>query len=148
MLFWGLHLLIVASVCTTEGGCAGDNDSAYWHSPVFTLAGTVRYGTVRFGTVRYGSVSIYEETSICSADPNSSRPTTVRLRLCVLLPDTMYFIGTVRFRPVVKSPFRSCRAWQYFVTVGLRSPSRLFPLIQKHARQGATCWWTRTRSSS
>lgn len=46
MLFWGLHLLIVASVCTTEGGCAGDNDSAYWHSPVFTLAGTVRYGSV------------------------------------------------------------------------------------------------------
>lgn len=39
MLFWGLHFLIVASVCTTEGGCAGDNDSAYWHSPVFTLAG-------------------------------------------------------------------------------------------------------------
>ncbi|CAM9399100.1 unnamed protein product, partial [Hapterophycus canaliculatus] len=39
LLFWGLHFLIVASVCTTEGGCAGDNDSAYWHSPVFTLAG-------------------------------------------------------------------------------------------------------------
>lgn len=41
MLFWGLHLLIVASVCTTEGGCAGDNDTAYWYSPVFTLSGTL-----------------------------------------------------------------------------------------------------------
>lgn len=39
MLFFGLHLLIVASVCTTDGGCPGDNPTAYWHSPVFTLAG-------------------------------------------------------------------------------------------------------------
>lgn len=39
MLFWGLHLLVVASVCTTDGGCAGDSDIAYWYSPAFTLAG-------------------------------------------------------------------------------------------------------------
>lgn len=39
MLFWGLHFLVVASVCNTEGGCAGGNDTAYWHSPVLTLAG-------------------------------------------------------------------------------------------------------------
>ena len=38
MLFFGLHLLIVAAFCTTGGGCPGDNPTAYWHSPVLTLA--------------------------------------------------------------------------------------------------------------
>lgn len=38
MLFFCLHLLIVASVCTTDGGCPGDTPIAYWHSPVLTLA--------------------------------------------------------------------------------------------------------------
>lgn len=39
MLFFGLHLLVVASFCTTDGGCPGDNPTSYWHSSVFTLAG-------------------------------------------------------------------------------------------------------------
>ena len=39
LLFWGLHFLVVASVCTTDGGCSGDHPMSYWHSPVFTLAG-------------------------------------------------------------------------------------------------------------
>ncbi|CAN0204492.1 unnamed protein product, partial [Laminaria digitata] len=39
LLFWGLHFLVVASVCTTDGGCSGDHPLSYWHSPVFTLAG-------------------------------------------------------------------------------------------------------------
>lgn len=38
MLFFGLHLLIVASVCTTNDGCAGDTSLSFWHSPVLTLA--------------------------------------------------------------------------------------------------------------
>lgn len=39
MLFLGLHLLIVASVCTTGQGCPGDNPTSYWHTPALTLAG-------------------------------------------------------------------------------------------------------------
>lgn len=39
LLFFGLHFLIVASVCTADSGCPGDTPTAYWHSPVLTLAG-------------------------------------------------------------------------------------------------------------
>lgn len=38
MLLFCLHLLIVAAVCTTDGGCLGDTPIAYWYSPVLTLA--------------------------------------------------------------------------------------------------------------
>lgn len=38
MLFFGLHMLIVAAVCNTEGGCPGDDSLSYWYTPALTLA--------------------------------------------------------------------------------------------------------------